>query len=211
MTNSTVLEAQLMSHDAGVTATELYTHLHMLQRCTVLVDLPQCDKDHLLVISVGGSDLFGPSARKVKEWKKDTEEEKMKFISLVIDEPEIRDKAAKKKSSSSARPPRSLSYQSPRDALPTPRSKDSYHRPPGQSFRRDSQKQSCFKSRQSSSSKEQFSAKNKKPSSQQHYCSNGGGQGGGQGPARKDRDNKGSQQSRSLNKKWRGGGGNQRK
>ena len=45
--NSTVLEAQLISHDAGVTATELYTHLHMLRRPTVLespaIDLPQRD------------------------------------------------------------------------------------------------------------------------------------------------------------------------
>ena len=30
-TNSTVLEAQLMPHDAGVTAAELYTYLHMLR------------------------------------------------------------------------------------------------------------------------------------------------------------------------------------
>ena len=53
--NSTVLEAQLMSHDAGVTATELYTHLHMLHRRTVLesssVDLSQHDKNHLLIMS----------------------------------------------------------------------------------------------------------------------------------------------------------------
>ena len=66
--NSTVLEAQLMSHDAGVTATELYTHLHMLCRCTVLesstVDLPQGDKDRLLVMAVGGNNLFGPNTRK---------------------------------------------------------------------------------------------------------------------------------------------------
>ena len=43
--NSTVLEAPLMSHDAVVTATELYTLLHMLWKHTVLespsVDLPQ--------------------------------------------------------------------------------------------------------------------------------------------------------------------------
>ena len=80
MTNSTVLEAQLMSHDAGVTATELYTHLYMLRRYTVLesssIDLPQHDKYRLLVLSVGCNDLFGPNARKVQEWKKDTEEEK---------------------------------------------------------------------------------------------------------------------------------------
>ena len=74
--NSTVLEAQLMSHDASATATELYTNLHMIHRRTVLesstVDLPQQDKDRLLVMSVGDNDLFGPNARKVQEWKKDT-------------------------------------------------------------------------------------------------------------------------------------------
>ena len=62
--NSTVLEAQLMSHDAGITATELYTHLHMLRRRTVpessMVDLPQWDKDRLLVMYIGGNDLFSP-------------------------------------------------------------------------------------------------------------------------------------------------------
>ena len=68
--NSTILEAQLMSNDAAVTATELYTHLHMLRRRTVLespaLDQPQRDKDQLLVMSVGGNDLFGPNARKLK-------------------------------------------------------------------------------------------------------------------------------------------------
>ena len=105
--NSTVLEAQLMSNDSGVTATELFTHLHMQRRHTVLespsVNLPQRDKDRLLVMSIGGN-VFGPNARKVQEWKKDTEEERVKLIS--------RDKAAKKKpSSSSTHPPRYLSHQ----------------------------------------------------------------------------------------------------
>ena len=57
----------------------------MLRRRTVLesstVDLPYArDKDRLLVMSVGGNDLFGPNARKVQEWKKDNEE-KVKLIS----------------------------------------------------------------------------------------------------------------------------------
>ena len=73
--NSTVLKAQLMPHDAVVTATELYTHLHMLRHRTALespaVDLPQQHKDWLLVMSVGGNDLFRPHARKVQEWKKE--------------------------------------------------------------------------------------------------------------------------------------------
>ena len=72
-------EAQLMSHDVGVTATELYTHLHMLHRRTVLesstVDLLQCNKDRLLVMAVGCNNLFGSNACKVQEWKKNTEEE----------------------------------------------------------------------------------------------------------------------------------------
>ena len=95
--NSMALEAHLMAHDAGVTSTELFTHLHMFRRRTVLesptVDLPQRDKDRLLVMSVGGNDLFGPDARKVHEWKRDTEEEKIKLISRVFDERDQRDKA----------------------------------------------------------------------------------------------------------------------
>ena len=42
--NSMALEAHIMAHDSGVTATELFTHLHMLRRRSVLespaVDLP---------------------------------------------------------------------------------------------------------------------------------------------------------------------------
>ena len=104
--NSTVLEAQLMSHDAGVTATELYTHLYMLRRRTALefpaVNLPQRDKDRLLVMSFGGNDLFVPNARKVEEWKKDTEEEKFKLLSRVFEEREHREKALKKQSLSTS-------------------------------------------------------------------------------------------------------------
>ena len=78
------MEAQIMAHDSGVTATELFTHLNMLRRRSVLdsptVALPQRDKDRLLVMSVGGNDLFGPDARKVHEWKLDMEEENAKLI-----------------------------------------------------------------------------------------------------------------------------------
>ena len=65
--NSTVLEAQLMSHDADVTATELYTHLHMLRRRTVLespsVDLPQRDTDRLIIMSLVRTSLVRTPAR----------------------------------------------------------------------------------------------------------------------------------------------------
>ena len=183
----------------------------MLRRRTVLespsIDLPQRDKDHLLVMSVGGNDLFGPNARKVQEWKWDTEEEKVKLISRVFEERENRDKAAKRKSSaSSSRPPRFLAHQSPLDGISTPRSKDSYQRPPSQPFQSDSHKQPSFKSRQSSSSKGQSSSKDKK-SSQSTFRSGSREQ----GPARRDKESKGSQQSRSFNKRGWGGGGNQRK
>ena len=155
-TNSMALEAHLMAHDAGVTSTELFTNLQMLRRRTVLesltVDLPQRDKDRLLVMSVGGNDLFGPDARKVHEWKRDTEEEKVKLISRVFDECEQRDKAKKKPSSSESRPSRSLSHRSPLDSISGPRPKDSYNQQPGQSFRRPP-KQSPCKSRTGTQSK----------------------------------------------------------
>ena len=99
--------------------------------------------------------------RKVQEWKKDTDEENVKMISRVFEKRENREKAAQKKTSS-ARPPRSLSHQSPLDAIHPPRSKDSYQRPPGQSFRRISNKQASFRSRPSSSSKGPY-VKDKKP------------------------------------------------
>ena len=79
-------------------------------------------------MSVGGNDLFGSNACKVQEWKKDTKEGNVKLISRVFDECEQHDKISKKKSSStSVRPPRSLSHQSPLDTLPSPSSWDSYY------------------------------------------------------------------------------------
>ena len=118
--NSMALEAHIIAHDSRVTATELFTHLHML-RCRSVLDsptvaLPQRDKDRLLVMSVGGNDLFGPDARKVHEWKLD--------------------KSKKKPPSSDSRPPRSVAHRSPLDALARPKPKDSYNQKPGQPFRR---------------------------------------------------------------------------
>ena len=87
--SSTVLEAQLMSRNAGLTSTELYiyTHLHLLRRRTVLeapcLTMPKRDKDRLMVMSLGGHDLFGSNTRHVHEWRKDTEEEKVKMISCL--------------------------------------------------------------------------------------------------------------------------------
>ena len=154
--NSVALELHLMAHDAGVMSTELFTHLHMLRRRTVLesptVDLPQWDKDRWLVMSVGGNDLFRPDARKVHEPKRDTEEEKIKLISRVFDERDQRDKAKKKPSSYESRPPCSLSHRSPVDSRPRP--KDSYNQQPRQSFHRPP-KQSSYKSRTGTQSKNQ--------------------------------------------------------
>ena len=123
--NSMALEVHIMAHNSGITSTELFTHLHMLRRRSILesptVDLPQRDKDRLLVMPVGGNDLFGPDARKVHEWKLDTEEEKVKLISRVFDEREHCDKSKKKPSSSESRPPRSVAHRSPLDALSRPK------------------------------------------------------------------------------------------
>ena len=107
----------------------------MFRRRTVLesstVDLPQRDQNRLLVMSLGDNDLFGPDARKVHEWKRDTNEVKVKLISRVFDEREQRDKAKKKPSSSTSCPPRSLSHRSPLESFPSPRPKDSYNQQPG--------------------------------------------------------------------------------
>ena len=195
------LKAHLMAHDAGVTSTELFTHLHMLRRRTVLesptVDLPQRDKDRLLVMSVGGNDLFVPDARKVREWKRDTEEEKVKLISRVFDEREQRDKAKKKPSSSNSRPPRSLSHRSPLESVSRPRPKDSYKQHPGQSFRRPP-KQSPYKSHTGAQSKSQTFNRDKKTSSSNRSDNRD------QGQRRRDREPKGSQSARPFHKKGRG-------
>ena len=163
--NSIVLEAQLMSHDAGVTSNDLYTHLHLLRQRTVLeapsLTMPKCDKDHLMVMSLGGH---------VHEWRKDTEVEQVKMISHIFKEPLQRYKAVHKKSSafssSPSRPPRSIAHKSPLDPLHPHRSQDSCQRPPVQSFWRDQGKQSSSKARPSSSNKGQPFNKDKKSASQ---------------------------------------------
>ena len=111
-----------MSHDVTVTSTELYTHLHMLRRRSVLespaVNLPQRDKDRLLVMKIGGNDLFGPNACKMEEWKRDSAIESAMLIATAVHK---QSKAQKSSSSSSSRPAKSLAHQSPLDALPDPR------------------------------------------------------------------------------------------
>ena len=158
--NSMALGAHIMAHDAGATATELFTHLHML-RCRSVLDsptvaLPQRDKDRLLVMSVGGNDLFGPDARKVHEWKLDTEEENVKHIARVFDERVQHDKSKKKPSSSDPRPPRSVDHRSPLTGLTCSKPKDSYNQKPGQPFRRPP-KQSPYKARTGNQQRSQTS------------------------------------------------------
>ena len=86
--NSTVLETHLMSHDATVTATELYTHIHMLRHRSVLestaVNLSQRDKNCLLVMKIGGNDLFEPNASKMEEWKRDPAIESAMLIATAV-------------------------------------------------------------------------------------------------------------------------------
>ena len=102
-----------MSHDATVTAIELYTLLHMLRRhSSVLessaVDLPKRDKDCLLVMAIRGNDLFGLNAREMEEWKKDPVVESALLIATAVHE---QSKAQKKSaSSSSSRPPKFVAH-----------------------------------------------------------------------------------------------------
>ena len=209
--NSMALEAHIMAHDSGVTATELFTHLHMLRRRSVLEDptvsLPQRDKDRLLVMEVGGQDLFGPNARQVHEWKRDTDEENVKLIARVFDERNQRDNSKKKPTSSESRTPRSLEHRSPLAGLSRQKPKDSYSQKPGQSFRRQP-KPSPYKARSGNQSRPQTytrdlpnvsSASNRNDSRDQ-------------GQRRQEKDPKGPSSNRPFNRKGcRGGSGQGRK
>ena len=199
--NSMALEAHIMAHDSGVTATELFTHLHMLRHRSVLdsptVALPQRDKDRLLVMSVGGNDLFGPDARKVHEWKLDTEEENVKLIARVFDERVQRNKSKKKPSSSDSRPPRSVAHRSPLDALARPWPKDSYNQKPRQSFRRP-QKQSPYKACTGTQQRSQTFSRDRPASSSNRTDSRE------QGQRRQDKEPKGPQSTHPFNRKGRG-------
>ena len=207
--NSMAMEAHIMVHDSGVTATELFTHLHMLRRRSVLdsptVTLPRRDKDRLLVMSVGGNVLFGPDAHKVHEWKLDTEEENVKLMARVFDERAQRDKSTKKPSSSDSRPPRSVAHRSPLDALARPKPKDSYNQKPGQPFRRPP-KQSPYKARTGTQQRSQTSGRDRPASSSNRTYSRE------QGQRRQDKESKGPQSAHPFNRKgWGGGSGQGRK
>ena len=201
--NSMALEAHIMAHDSGVMATELFTHLHMLRRRSVLeaptVSLPQRDKDRLLVMEVGGNDLFGPNARQVHEWKRDTDEENLKLIARVFDERNQRDKTKKKPASSESRPPRSMDHRSPLAGLSRPKPKDSYSQKPGQSFRRQP-KQSPYKARSGNQSRSQNSNRDRPNVS----SSSSRNDSRDQGQRRQDKDPKGPSSTCPFNRKGRG-------
>ena len=139
------------------------------------------------------------------------------LIATAVHEQSIVQKAS---SSSSSRPVRSLTHQSPLDALPSLRSRDSYHRPPGQYYRRDSSKtsgsryqnkQASNKNRTAAYSKNNFQVKDQpKPYSQ--FKSNFRS-GGGTGSSKQDWDREDTQQPRPFNcpKKGSGGGSDQRR
>ena len=206
--NSMALEAHIMAHDSGVTATELFTHLHMLRRRSVLEDptvsLPQRDKDRLLVMEVGGQDLFGPNARQVHEWKRDTDEENVKLIARVFDERNQRDKTKKKPASSESHPPRSMDHRSPLAGLSRPKPKDSYSQKPGQSFRRQP-KQSPYKARSGNQSRPQNYNRDRPNVSSTSNLNDSRDQ----GQRRQEKDPKGPSSNRPFNRKGRGGGSGQ--
>ena len=206
--NSMALEGHIMAHDSGVTATELFTHLHMLRRRSVLEDpsvsLPQRDKDRLLVMEVGGQDLFGPNARQVHEWKKDTEEENVKLIARVFDERTQRDKSKKKPASSESRPPRSVDHRSPLAGLSRPKPKDSYSQKPGQSFRRQP-KQSPYKAHSGNQARTQTYNRDR-PNASSAPTRNDSRE---QGQRRPDKDSKGPSSNRPFNRRGRGRGSGQ--
>ena len=147
------------------------------------------------------NDLFGPDARKVHEWKLDTEEENVKLIARVFDERVQRDKSKKKPSSSDTRPPRSVDHRSPLAALARPKPKDSYNQKPGQSFRRPP-KQSPYKARTGTQQRSQKFSRDRPASSSSNRNDSRD-----QGQRRQDKEPKGPQSACPFNRKGRGGGG----
>ena len=82
------MEALLMSHDATLAASELYANMHLCRRRQVLnspqVNLSQRDKDRLLLLPIGGNDLFGPLAPKVEDLRKDPQVKKALLLAEAI-------------------------------------------------------------------------------------------------------------------------------
>ena len=114
--NSAIMEAQLMSHDATLASSKLYVNLHLCRRSQVLnspqVNLSQRDKDRLLLLPIGGNDLFGLSAPKVEDPQKDPQMENALLLAEAIEQTKgLRPKAT----TSKAHPPRSLAHVSPLD------------------------------------------------------------------------------------------------
>ena len=120
-------------------------------------------------------------------------------------------KASRKLSrpASSSRPPRSMAHQSPLDAIPAPKSRNSYRRPAGpyqsrkDSFKgsgdNKSQNRQLYKQRYSG-----YSAKGKPQSKDQSKSSQS--QNRSEGSSRQDKDCRTSQQSRNCNKSKQGRG-----
>ena len=79
-----------MSYDATLATSELYTNMHLRHRRQVLnspqVNLSQRDKDRLLLLLIGGNDLFGPLAPKVEDLRKDPQVENVLLLAEAIEQ-----------------------------------------------------------------------------------------------------------------------------
>ena len=79
-----------MSHDATLATSELYANVHLCYRRQVLnspqVNLSQRDKDRLLLLPIGGNDLFGPLAPKVEDLWKDPQVENVLLPAEAIEQ-----------------------------------------------------------------------------------------------------------------------------
>ena len=156
------MEAQLMSHDSAMPATELFIHYIC---CAVALSLMQ----HGLTFLKGtktdswwcqseAMPFSGPDAHRVTEWKKDPATERVMLIATTVDEQAKAGRKLSHPTSSSSRPPKSMAHQSPLDATPAPKSRESYHRPAGPyQPRNDPYKGSGNKSQNRQSYKQHYS------------------------------------------------------
>ena len=81
-------EAHMLSEEAMVLTSQLFTHVHMARRKRVAEasGLPREDQARLTRLPIGDDDVFGPQAKNVEEWRKKPEVEQARNIVQLVHE-----------------------------------------------------------------------------------------------------------------------------
>ena len=78
----------MLSEEAMVLTSQLFTHVHMARRKRVAEasGLPREDQARLTRLPIGDDDVFGPQAKNVEEWRKKPEVEQARNIVQLVQE-----------------------------------------------------------------------------------------------------------------------------